>query len=249
MERKLIGVTLNFRYIFADAWIDGVCSLKVHYPYLISGLCLPLALIFIASVASNGALLPYSLVGGVIIVITTGNLLTLSGHVSSRLTSKYQDLIVTTKTGPIDYMMGNVFSCIIWNIPSIILYLFLDSFYHLLTPFSLVMTIITCIFLTISIASISFALSTFVKHTANTGAYITMLSFFTTILAPTFYPYTYLPKYLLDIFFIMPTTSAAVLEQGYFNLSPMLWYVFAILVVQTIAYLLIARYLTRWRDV
>ena len=47
---------------------------------------------------------------------------------------------------------------------------------------------------------------------------------------------------------ISPTGSAAIIEQGLFNLSPMLWYPMVILVAETIVFLLGARYLTKWRE-
>ena len=67
-------------------------------------------------------------------------------------------------------------------------------------------------------------------------------------ISPTFYPYTYLPKSALYVLELLPTGSAAIIEQGLFNLSPMLWYPMIILVVETIIFLLGARYLTKWRE-
>ncbi len=46
---------------------------------------------------------------------------------------------------------------------------------------------------------------------------------------------------------IMPATPAAVLEQGLFNLAPMQWYMFGVLLMQSIIYFAIAVRLTKWR--
>ncbi|MGC8479768.1 MAG: hypothetical protein ACP5M9_03840 [Candidatus Micrarchaeia archaeon] len=50
-------------------------------------------------------------------------------------------------------------------------------------------------------------------------------------MSPTFFPYTYLPKPILLILSILPTTPAAVLEQGVIGISPMFWYMALILVI------------------
>jgi ABC-2 type transport system permease protein len=110
------------------------------------------------------------------------------------------------------------------------------------------MTLIIGVCVLISTASIAFVVSSFVKHIRNIWSIASILTVLLTVLPPTFYPYTYLPKEALTILLIFPTTSAAVLEQGVFGISPMLWNMFYILIAETVILFLVARYFTIWRE-
>lgn len=93
---------------------------------------------------------------------------------------------------------------------------------------------------------ISFWISSFIRHTFNVWTMSTLLSIILITISPTFYPYTYLPHTVLYAMTLLPTTSAAMLEQGMFNLAPMNWYPLIILIVETVGFFFIAKYLTKW---
>ena len=124
----------------------------------------------------------------------------------------------------------------------------LDLSYNLLNPANLLMTMIICLLLTISSFSLFFLLFSFIKQMRKARAISSMLSIVMSTIVPTFYPYTYLPKSVLLALSIIPSTPAAVLEQGLFNLAPIQWYMLGILVTETIVYFMAAKYLTKWRD-
>jgi ABC-2 type transport system permease protein len=74
------------------------------------------------------------------------------------------------------------------------------------------------------------------------------MSVIMTVLPPTFYPYEYIPRWALYVLSATPVTSAAVLAQWAFGLSPPLVTEIYIFIVETMSYFTMARYLTRWRE-
>lgn len=236
---------MNLRYIKAHAWYTGGNAIKIQYPYIIANLGFPLALLFIVGVFSKGTLLPYALVGG-IVSIAASNGLAAAGEVAVfKLDNIYQDLIVTTRTTAMDYMLGEMIGSVFWSIPSIVLFIVLDIFFGLLTPYALAMTAVVATMVILSTASIAFLLSSLVKHLRNIWAVSSVLSLLITVLPPTYYPYTYVPQNLLWILALSPTTPAAILEQGVFGLQPMLWPMLLLLFIETAFYFLLARQFTR----
>ena len=239
---------MNIRYILSHGWFVGLASIKSSYYYIIANLCLPLSLLFVVGVLSQGKLLPYALAGGLVSMMVTNSIQSAGELTQFRLDNMHQDLIIATRTGPLDYMFGEMLGSFEWSIPSILLYIALDMSYHLLTLYNLAMTLMVCILVTVAALSLTFSVLSFVKYTRKSWAISMMLSTLLTVLAPTFYPYTYIPKSLLLILSFLPSTPAAVLEQGAFGLAPIPWYMLIILIVETVVYLLIARYVARWRE-
>ena len=239
---------MNIRYILLHGWFTGIGTIKSSYYFVIANLCLPLSLLFVVGVLSQGKLLPYALAGGLVSMLATNSIQCASELTQFRLEYMHQDLIIATKTGPLDYIFGEMLGSLSWSIPSILLYIALDISYHLLTPYNLAMTLIVCLLVTISTLSLAFFFSSFVKNIRKSWALSMILSTLMTVLAPTFYPYTYIPRSLLLALAFLPSTPAAVLEQGLFGLAPMSWYMLIILLVETVVYLLFARYVARWRE-
>lgn len=239
---------MNLKYILLHGWFTGVGSIKEGYLYLVAALCQPLALLFVVGVLSQGKLLPYALAGSIVSVMTINSTQSAGELAQLRLDNKHQDLIIATKTGPTDYMFGEMLGNVGWSVPSILLYLILDASYHMLNLYNLVMTLLVCMLVAVSIMSLMFCIFSFVKYIRKVWGLSTIFSTLLATIVPTFYPYTYLPKSVLFVLAVLPSTPAAVLEQGFFNLTPTAWYMLVILLLETFAYLLLARYVTRWRE-
>ena len=239
---------INIKYILSHGWFTGIGLVKAGYLWLISSVCMPLSLLFVVGVLSQGRLLLYALAGGIISMMVA-NSIGGSGELAQfRLDNKHQDLIVTTITGPIEYMSGEMLGCLSWSVPGVLLYLALDMSYHLLNIYNLTMTLFVCVLVTVSTLSLIFCIYSLVKSIRKVWALGAIFSTLLVTVPPTFYPYTYIPKSLLYALAFLPTTPAVVLEQGLFNLAPMNWYMLAVLILETFTYLLLARYATRWRE-
>ncbi len=239
---------MNLKYICMHVWLIGVKPIKTLYMYMISNIAYPLSLLFAVGVLSDGKLLPFALSGG-LVALTAANTLVIAGEIAVfRLQNRYQDLIVSTNAGPIDYMIGETIAGISWAIPGIAFYFAMDLVYGILNPYRIVMTLFVSALLIISLASIAFVMASRVKYVRNIWAISGILSILLMTISPTFYPYTYIPKYVLFALSIIPTTPAAVLEQGIFGIAPIAWYMLPILIVECIIYVMIAKWFIRWRE-
>ncbi len=231
-------------YIYAS-----LKSISVNWMYIVSNLMFPVSLMIVVGILSQGKLLPFALVGGLISITAMSGVNSIAYLASLRFDFLYRDLVVTTKTTKMDYMFAHLLGEFVWVVPSIAFYFILDVIYGLLTPYTFLMTLLLACMVSISSYSIAFWITSRIKHTRNAWPIGTVLSLLLITVSPTFYPYTYLPKYILDILTILPTTPAVVLAQGIFGLTPSLpiqWYMLPILFVETAAYLLIAVYTTQW---
>ena len=188
------------------------------------------------------------LLGGLISILALNGISLAAAIAPMKTDYMYKDMIVASRTSPSDFMFGELVAQLMWTAPSILLFLLLDFYFNLLTPFSLVVTLFIGLLVMLIATSIAFWISSLMKNTVNVWPLGIILSTILITISPTFYPYSYLPKSALYVLELLPTTSAAVIEQGVFNLAPMVWYPLIILVVETIVFLLIARYLTKWRE-
>ena len=80
----------------------GARSIKVNWPYMVSNLAFPLSLLFVVGILSQGKLLPFALVGGLLSIIAMNGITAVSYLGSLKFDYIYQDLIMTTKTSKID---------------------------------------------------------------------------------------------------------------------------------------------------
>jgi ABC-2 type transport system permease protein len=232
----------------AMAWYYGVKTIVRGPSYLIASLATPLTLLFLVFVLSHGALIKFAIVGGIIAFVGSVCLSGAGDSAFFRLQLRIQDLYVPSKVAPFDYMAAFTLSYLVFSIPGIILYIYLGYLYHLFTVYDSAMMILIMLLLIISTTSISFIISGSIKHLRNIWGITGILTIITSILPPTFYPYGYVPKVFLYIIALSPTTPAAVLAQGSFGLSPMLYSMLYILILETVVYTVLARILVKWRD-
>lgn len=238
---------MNLRYIIADV-IIGAKTIKVNWPYIVANLLFPLSLLFIVGVLSQGRLLEYALVGGLISVVAMNGVNAVAYIASLRFDFYYQDLIVTTKTSKMDYMLAHLFGEAVWVAPSVLLFIVLEAWFGLLTLSSLVMTLFVAALVSLATYAIAFWIAGMVKNTRHTPAIGLVLSILMITLPPSFYPYTYLPKNILYVLTLIPTTPGVILAQGIAGITPMQWWMLPVLIIEVMAYVLIAKYLTKWRE-
>jgi ABC-2 type transport system permease protein len=225
-----------------------VKAVKINWPYMVTSLGYPLSLLFVVAVLSGGHLIDFALVGGVISAVAINGITALSYIASLKFDYAYQDLLMTTRTSKMDYMIAHLLGEVIWIAPGVILFIILDIFYKILTIPTLVALLLLAGMVSLATYSIAFWFSGILKHTRNAPAIGTLLSLFMITVSPTFYPYTYLPKTALYILSIFPTTPAVVLAQGLFHLEPMQWYMLPILIIEVCIYFTVAVKLTKWKS-
>lgn len=239
---------LNLRFTLLFAWYYGFNTILRGPSYLIAALSTPLTLLFLVYVLSHGTLMAFAVVGGFVSLISTISLSSASDAAFLRIQLRFQDLFVPTRIGPTEYMIGLTLSYLVFSIPGIAIYSMMGYFLHLLTPIRSLELAALLLVLVISTASISFIISGLIKHIRNVWGIAAILSIVMTVLPPTFYPYVYLPRWALYSLSLSPSTPTAVIAQWIFGLSPEFPDMIIILIVESIAFFTLARFLTRWRE-
>ena len=239
---------MNYKFTFLLAWYYGIRTISRGPSYIIAALSTPLALLFLVYIISDGSLVKYALVGGFIAIVASVALQSSGDAAFFRLQLRIQDLYVASGVTPSDYMIGLTLSYLMFSLPGIVLYGLLGLIYHLFTLFSVFMLVVVLCLLVVATSSISFIISSSIRHIRNIWGIAGILSILMTILPPTYYPYNAIPRGYLYLLSFTPVTPAAVVAQYSFGLSPALPIEFIILVLETILYFALARYLTRWRE-
>ncbi len=239
---------MNLKFILTMAWYYGVKTVVRGPSYLIASLATPLTLLFLVFVLSHGALVKFAIVGGLIAFVGSVGLSGAGDSAFFRLQLRIQDLYVPSKVSPFDYMAAFTMSYLVFSVPGIVLYIYLGSIYHLFTAYDSLMMVLIMVLLIISTTSISFIISGSIKHLRNIWGITGILTILTSILPPTFYPYTYVPRFFLYIIALSPTTPAAVIAQGAFGLAPAFNTMIYVLIIETAIYAILARILVRWRE-
>jgi ABC-2 type transport system permease protein len=239
---------LNLKFILTMAWYYGVKTIVRGPSYLIASLATPLTLLFLVFVLSHGSLVKFAIVGGLIAFVGSVGLSGAGDSAFFRLQLRIQDLYVPSRVSPFDYMAAFTMSYLVFSVPGIVLYIYLGSVYQLFTAYDSLVMILIMILLIISTTSISFIISGSIKHLRNIWGITGILTIITSILPPTFYPYSYVPRVFLYIIALSPTTPAAVIAQGAFGLSPEMNIMLYILIIETAVYAILARILVRWRE-
>ncbi|WMT50966.1 MAG: ABC transporter permease [Ferroplasma sp.] len=239
---------MNLKFILTMAWYYGVKTIVRGPSYLFASLATPLTLLFLVFVLSHGALVKFAIVGGLIAFVGSVGLSGAGDSAFFRLQLRIQDLYVPSRVSPFDYMAAFTMSYLVFSVPGIVLYIYLGSVYHLFTVYDSLVMILIMVLLIISTTSISFIISGSIKHLRNIWGITGILTIITSILPPTFYPYSYVPRVFLYLIALSPTTPAAVLAQGAFGLSPELNIMLYVLIIETAVYAILARILVRWRE-
>ena len=239
---------MNIRFSLAFAWYYGFRTIKRGPSYVIASLSSPLTLLFLIYIISHGVLIRYAVVGGFLGLVASVSFASVADAAFLRIQLRIQDLFVATSITPTDYILGLTLSYLIFSMPGIILYAVIGALIHIFTVDSIIALILLLVVLTISTAGLSMTIGGAVNHIRNVWGISAIMSVVLTVLPPTFYPYTDLPKYIIYILSVSPTTPAAVLAQGFFGFEPIMYVMIPIMIVESIVFFVLARFFTRWRE-
>ena len=239
---------MNLKFIWAFAKFNGIAWMRRSPANILANIISPLCLLFIIYVLSQGRLLPYAAVGGVVAIIAAETLSTTGQSAMYKLEFKLQELLVATRVSVIDYIFGFVLSGFVFCIPGIALFTILGMLLHLFTIYRFLDTISVVFVLAIATTSISMLVGSRIKRTIGMWAISGILSALLTLIPPTFYPYTSLPPQIFYILAISPVTPASATLQGAYGLTPVNGLMLPLLIAEAIFYLLLARSFVKWRE-
>lgn len=248
---------MNLKFILFFSWYYGIKIIVRAPSYIIASLVTPLTLLFVVYVLTQGTLVQYAVVGGMITLIASIGLQSAGDATFMRLQLRIQEMYVASEVTPIDYMLSMTLSFLAFSIPGIVVYAFLGAYYHLYDIITALYMIFLIVILILSTSAISFIISSMVNHVRNIWGITSILSIVMTVIPPTFYPYTFLDgkigNYgLIYAMSLSPATPAAVSAQMVFGLEPwnngLFTAMFLVMILETAVYFAIAKYLTRWRE-
>ena len=209
----------------------------------------PFTLLFILFVASNGTELPYGLAGALTMVTTELGLFVGTDLATYKIQNKFQDVVVASPVTPLTYMFGVAISELIFGSPALIV-LFGLMAYRGASQVALATTLGVFALLWVTVTTLGFFFSAYAPNTQNAfiinGFIATVLS----VLPPVYYSISILPRFLVPVAEIVPTTEAASLFQGAiglgYSIDPL--FSFLVLLAVTVILLLLVSFKMKWRE-
>ncbi len=239
---------MNPKFILYFAWYYGFYVVLRGPSYLLASLSLPLTLLFMVTIFTHGTLIAFAIAGGPIAIVAANSINGAADAAFFRIQIRIQDLFVATSITSQDYMFALSLSYLVFSLPGIILYGILGSYLRVFSLNSAPWIIGVLVLLTLTISNLSFIIAGLLKHIRNVWGITAILSIIMTVLPPTFYPYSYLPNWILYVLSISPVTPAAVLLQGIVGLERIQYWMLAILFFETVVLTLLGRKFIRWRE-
>ncbi len=238
--------------VLASVLVNSVYAM-INYPVvLINTLLAPLAILAVVTFASKGALLPVAAVGALIMnMVSSGTSLQQDlSHLKNDM--RLQDMIVSSPTTSLVYIVGMAISEIVYSIPTLAFLVILNLIFVKITLLGgLIIFLDMATIFTFSI-SLGFFLSTFTSDIIQSWGFSGILSPLLTTIPPVYYPITYIPYPYRYLAYLSPTTYASEIAQsqtGFFNPGvagfSIAWIVL-LAITGALTYLALKR--SRWRE-
>ncbi len=239
--------------IMASILVNSIYAM-INYPVvLINTLLAPLAILAVVTFASKGALLPVAAVGALIMsMVSSGTSLQQDlSHLKNDM--RLQDMIVSSPTTSLIYIIGMALSEIVYSIPTLAFLIVLNLIFVKTTitgGFIIFMDMATIFTFSISLG---FFLSTFTSDIIQSWGFSGILSPLLTTIPPVYYPITYIPFPYRYLAYLSPTTYASVIAQsqtGFYDPGAegfVVSWIVLLAVTAILTYLALKR--SRWREI
>lgn len=209
----------------------------------------PFTLLFILFVASGGTALPYGLAGALTMVTTELGLFVGTDLASYKIQNKFQDVVVASPVSPLIYLFGVALSELIFGTPALLV-LFGLAAWHGATLGAIGVALGVVALLWVTTTTVGFFFSAYAPNTQNAFIINGFLATLLSVLPPVYYSISVLPRFLVPVAEIMPTTEASALFQGTiglgYSISPL--FSFVVLIAASVIMLLLVSFKMRWRE-
>lgn len=200
--------------LIASILVNAVYPMKTYPISLINTLLAPLSLIFVVTIISGGNLIGIAIEGGFIATMISNGIGMQPDLAHLKNDLKIQDMVVSSPTSALLYMVGMSFSELVYAIPAIVVLLILSVFFLHIGFVSAVAVIAVMIATFIFSVSAGFFLSTYASDVMESYAYMGVLSLILSTLPPVYYPLSYIPLPFRYLAYLSPTTYVAQLAQS-----------------------------------
>ena len=225
-----------------------------NYPIvLINTILSPLSFLVLIVFVSRGALIGEAVEGAFIMSMFSSGmgLLTDLSHLKNDF--KLQDMVVSSPTGWLTYMVGIAISEIVYSLPALSVLAVLAYFYMVLSLVGILEFVAVLILMFFASMAVGYTLATFSSDIVQSFAFSRLLSTLFSTIPPVYYPIIYIPLPFRYLAYLSPTTYAAELAQnvaGYLPLSVFMMVLgWSVLIAVTVILFMISKTKARWREI
>lgn len=253
LEKRRKGRKVNLRGRLRSLWAImyylGFTPMLRNPLFIAFVFSTPFTLLFILFVASNGTALPYGLAGALTMVTTELGLFVGTDLASYKLQNRFQDLVVASPVTPLVYMFGVALSELIFGAPALVI-LFALIAGQGASAVALAGCLGVVVLLWVTTTSLGFFFSAYAPNTQNAFIINGFITTILSVLPPVYYSVNVLPKFLVPLAEIIPTTEASALFQGTIGLGYSIEPAsgFAVLLAATVVMLLLVSFRMKWRE-
>ena len=225
-----------------------------NYPIvLINTVLSPLSFLALVVFVSRGSLIGQAVEGGFIMSMFSSGMSLQADLSHLKNDFKLQDMVVSSPTTWLTYMMGIALSEIVYSIPALVVLAVLANYYLVLNAFGVLEFVGVLFLMFFASMAVGYTLSTFSSDIVQSFAFMRLLSMLFSTIPPVYYPITYIPLPYRYLAYLSPTTYAAEIAQNASGFQPTtietLALDWSILIAVTVVLFFIAARKARWREI
>ena len=252
-EKSLVLKRNRFSQILAAILVNSIYEMRNYPIVLINTVLTPLSFLVLIVFVSRGTLIGEAVEGAFIMSMFSGGMSLQADLSHLKNDFKLQDMVVSSPTTWLTYMIGIAISEIVYSIPALTVLTLLSYYFLALSVVGVLEFIAVLLLMFFASMAVGYTLSTYSSDIVQSFAFTRLLSTLFSTIPPVYYPITYIPLPYRYLAYLSPTTYAAELAQnaaGYLPL-PLATIVlnWSILTVVTVALFMIAKSKARWREV
>ncbi len=243
----------KFSQILAAVLVNAVYEMRNYPIVLINTVLSPLSFLILIVFVSRGSLIGEAVEGAFIMSMFSSGM-GLQGDLSHLKNDfKLQDMVVSSPTGWLTYMIGIAISEIVYSLPALVVLTVLAHYYLVLSIVGILEFVAVLVLMFFASMAVGYTLSTFSSDIVQSFAFSRLLSTLFSTIPPVYYPITYIPLPYRYLAYLSPTTYAAELAQsagGYLSVPVLMMLLdWSILIAVAVILFMIAKTKARWREV
>lgn len=252
-KKSAIQKRSKFSEFLAAILVNALYEMRNYPIVLINTVLSPLSFLVLIVFVSRGSLVGDAVEGGFIMSMFSSGMSLQSDLSHLKNDFKLQDMVVSSPTTWLTYMVGIAISEIVYSIPALTVLAVVAHYYVVLNAVGVLEFIAVLLLMFFASMAIGYTLSTFSSDIVQSFAFTRLLSTLFSTVPPVYYPINYIPLPFRYLAYLSPTTYAAELAQnaaGYLPLSlAMTVLAWGVLIAVTVILFMVAKTKARWREV